>query len=80
MLLVFWLPGSGQGVLPQCFGCLAVGRYPYIHTVAKKRGNMDLAFIQMYQLCDLDRNGLFSPRELQCLNDMLRLLIGVRNK
>ena len=89
VLLVFWLPGCGQGVLPQCFGqgvlpqcfgCLAVGRYPYIHTVAKKRGNMDLAFIQMYQLCDLDRNGLFSPRELQCLNDMLRLLIGVSNK
>ena len=21
---MFWLPGCGQGVLPQCFGCLAV--------------------------------------------------------
>ena len=69
-----------------CFGAqvkhsrLADGRYPSIHTVAKKRGNMDLAFIQVYQLCDLDRNGQFSPRELQCLSDMLRLLLGARNK
>ncbi|KAL8578666.1 hypothetical protein ACOMHN_007124 [Nucella lapillus] len=55
-------------------------RSPLVHTVAKKRGNMDLVFIQMYQLCDRDRNGLFSAVEFHCLNDMLRLLIGVRRK
>jgi hypothetical protein len=51
-----------------------------MHVVNKKRGNMDLAFMQMYQLCDRDRDGGFSPQELQCLRDIVRLLIGSRRK
>lgn len=44
----------------------------------QKRGSRDLAFFQMYQLCDMDRNGHFSHSELQCLNGLIRVLLGLR--
>lgn len=46
----------------------------------EKRSSRDLAFFQMYRLCDRDRNGHFTHSELSCLNQMLHMiLLGVRS-
>ncbi|KAK6174303.1 hypothetical protein SNE40_017611 [Patella caerulea] len=65
-------------LLQLIIACLAFHvNYPnYLQNTVAKRSNMDLAFMQMYDLCDTDTNGIFTPDEYPCLDDALRIFFG----
>ncbi|KAH9496895.1 hypothetical protein Btru_010091 [Bulinus truncatus] len=43
-----------------------------------KRSAMDLAMMQVYRICDKDKNGLFIGKELQCVQRVLQILFTGR--
>uniref|UniRef100_A0A0B6XX47 Uncharacterized protein n=1 Tax=Arion vulgaris TaxID=1028688 RepID=A0A0B6XX47_9EUPU len=45
---------------------------------AYKRSAMDLAMMQVYRICDWDKNGVFTKMELQCVQRVISILFTGR--
>ncbi|CAL1528192.1 unnamed protein product [Lymnaea stagnalis] len=43
-----------------------------------KRSAMDLAMMQVYRICDIDKNGLFTRQELMCVQKVIQILFTGR--
>ncbi|CAL1548866.1 unnamed protein product [Lymnaea stagnalis] len=39
---------------------------------------MDLAMMQVYRICDIDKNGLFTRQELMCVQKVIQILFTGR--
>ncbi|BFZ01082.1 hypothetical protein BsWGS_04121 [Bradybaena similaris] len=51
---------------------------PSVMLLPHKRSAMNLAMMQLYRICDWDKNGVFTTSELPCVQKVIYILVTGR--